>query len=230
MARDVGEIFVANRHMEKAQALAEAFGGKAVPFREAIKRAMTVDIVVTSTGAPHYVVKSWETKQLMARRKNKPIMFIDIAVPRDVEPEVGDIKGVTLYNIDDLEEVVDEHKEERRQEAFQAGSIVEEETQGLLDRYQYLYLRPVMAQLSERGERIRKRELRRVLPKLHDLSEEELKAIEHMSEMLVRKLLREPMRTLNASAGTQQEQQCVDAAKLLFKLDTIPEVGVDNEG
>lgn len=230
MARDVGEIFVANRHMEKAEALAEAFGGKAVPFREAIKRAMTVDIVVTSTGAPHYVVKSWETKQLMARRKDKPIMFIDIAVPRDVEPEVGDIKGVTLYNIDDLEEVVDEHKEERRQEAFQAESIVEEETQGLLDRYQYLYLRPVMAQLSERGERIRKRELRRVLPKLHDLSEDELKAIEHMSEMLVRKLLREPMRTLNASAGTLREQQCVDAAKLLFKLDTIPEVGADNEG
>ena len=225
LARGVQKIYVANRHLEKAEILAEEFNGEAVPWEEALKCAVHVDVVVTSTGAPHYVVKPWETQQLMTKRKGRPLFFIDIAVPRDVDPEVASIKGVTLYNIDSLEAVVDEHVQERREEAKGAKKIVEEEVQALSRRFQYLSFQPIMALLSERCERIRKRELRRVAPKLPDLTEEEWRQVEQMSRMIVRKILRMPMMKLNASAGTDSEEFYIDAMRALFKLDTIGETG-----
>ena len=228
-ARGVPKIYVANRHKEKAEAMAKNFGGEAVSFEQAFKQAVDIDVVVTSTGAPHYVVKAWETRQLMTRRRGRPIVFIDIAVPRDVDPDVALIKGVTLYNIDDLEEVVDEHVAERRQEAKLAEKIVREETASLLDKYQYLYLRPLMALLSEKAERIRCREVKRAMAKLPDLNKAQTRAVEHMSKMIVRKLLREPMMKINAAAGTPQEQFYIDAMRRLFKLDTIGETGTSEE-
>ena len=229
VARGVQKIYVANRHKEKAEVLAGYFGGEAVSFEQAFRQAVDIDVVVTSTGAPHYVVKTWETRQLMTKRKGRPIVFIDIAVPRDVDPDVAAIKGVTLYNIDDLEEVVDEHVAERRQEAKLAEKIVQEETASLLDKYQYLYLRPLMALLSEKAERIRCREVKRAMTKLPDLSKAEARAVEHMSKMIVRKLLREPMMKINGAAGTAQEQFYIDAMRRLFKLDTIGETGTSEE-
>ena len=229
VSRGVQKIYVANRHIEKAEELAAEFGGEAVPFEGALKRAQDVDVVVTSTGAPHYVVKPWETRQLMTRRKGRPLFFIDIAVPRDVDPEVGEIKGVTLYNIDALEAVVDAHVEERRQEAQEARAIVEEEVASLEERFQYLSFRPLMALLSERCERIRSREVRRAASKLPDLTRQEQRQVEHMTRMIVRKILRMPMMKLNSSAGTDQEAFYIHAMRALFKLDTIGETGTSEE-
>ena len=228
-SRGVKKIYVANRHKDKAQALAEYFGGEAVAFDRAFKEATDIDIVVTSTGAPHYVVKPWETQQLMTKRHGRPLVFIDIAVPRDVDPEVEEIKGVKLYNIDALEAVVDEHVEKRRHEARRAKKIVEEEIASLEDKFQYLSCRPLMALLSERCERIRCREVKRAASKLPDISKEEERAIEHMSKMIVRKILRTPMMKINASAGTEQEQFYIEAMRSLFKLDTIGEAGTSEE-
>ena len=228
-SRGVKKIYVANRHKDKAQALAEYFGGEAVAFDRAFKEATDIDIVVTSTGAPHYVVKPWETQQLMTKRHGRPLVFIDIAVPRDVDPEVEEIKGVKLYNIDALEAVVDEHVEKRRHEARRAKKIVEEEIASLEDKFQYLSCRPLMALLSERCERIRCREVKRAASKLPDITKEEERAIEHMSTMIVRKILRTPMMKINASAGTEQEQFYIEAMRSLFKLDTIGEAGTSEE-
>ena len=228
-SRGVKKIYVANRHKDKAQALAEYFGGEAVAFDRAFKEATDIDIVVTSTGAPHYVVKPCETQQLMTKRHGRPLVFIDIAVPRDVDPEVEEIKGVKLYNIDALEAVVDEHVEKRRHEARRAKKIVEEEIASLEDKFQYLSCRPLMALLSERCERIRCREVKRAASKLPDISKEEERAIEHMSKMIVRKILRTPMMKINASAGTEQEQFYIEAMRSLFKLDTIGEAGTSEE-
>ncbi|MFC2768401.1 MAG: glutamyl-tRNA reductase [Mitsuokella sp.] len=229
VSRGVQKIYVANRHIEKAEELAEEFGGEAVPFEGALKRAPDVDVIVTSTGAPHYVVKPWETRQLMTRRRGRPLFFIDIAVPRDVDPEVGEIKGVTLYNIDALEAVVDAHVEARRREAVEARRIVEEELAAIEARFQYLSLRPLMALLSERCERIRVREVRRARSKLPDLTKQERRQIEHMTRMIVRKILRMPMMKLNASAGTEQEAFYTHAMRALFKLDTIGETESSEE-
>ena len=223
------KIYVANRHIEKAEQLAADIGGEAIPFEGALRHAVDVDVVVTSTGAPHYVVKSWETQQLMTKRKGRPLFFIDIAVPRDVDPEVGDIRGVTLYNIDDLEAVVDEHMKERQEEAVLARKIIEEDVDSIMKRFQYLSFRPLMALLSERAERVRTREMKRAASKLPELTEEEWRMVDHMTQMIVRKLLRMPMMKLNASAGTEQEQFYIDAMRALFKLDTIGETGTIEE-
>lgn len=229
LARGVQKLYVANRHFDKAELLAREFGGEAVPWEQALRCAVRVDVIVTSTGAPHYVVKPWETQQLMAKRKGRPLFFIDIAVPRDVDPEVASIKGVTLYNIDSLEAVVDEHVQERREEAVGARRIVEEEVESLVQRFRYLSFQPIMALLSKRCERIRQREMRRVQPKLPDLTEEEWRQVGNMSRMIVRKILRMPMMKLNASAGTDSEEFYIDAMRALFKLDTIGETGTINE-
>ncbi len=227
--KGVQKIYVANRHRDKAQELADRFGGETVTFELAFQEATDVDVVVTSTGAPHYVVRPWETRQLMTKRKGRPLVFIDIAVPRDVDPDVAEIKGVTLYNIDNLEEVVDEHKQERQQEAQLAEKIVAEEVESLLGKFQYLSFQPLMAMLSERAERIRCREVKRALTKLPDLTREERRAMEHMSKMIVRKLLRNPMMEINASAGTGREQFYIEAMRSLFKLDIIGEAETSEE-
>ncbi len=223
IGRGVGKIFVANRHIDKAEAMAKKFGGEAVDFDSAIERADSVDIIVTSTGAPHYVIHPWETSLAMKKRKGRPLVFIDIAVPRDVDPDVANIKGVTVYNIDDLEEVVDEHKAERAAEAHEAEKIVDEEVESIIDKFQYLSFQPLMARLSGRADKIRRRELRRAMGKLPDLSDDEMKVIENMSRMIVRKLLRFPMMEINASAGTEREKFYIEAMNKLFKLDFIEE-------
>ena len=229
VSHGVTKLYVANRHYDKAKDFAERFHGEAVPFEHALERAKDVDVVVTSTGAPHYVVKGWETRHLMTQRKGRPLVFIDIAVPRDVDPEVEEIKGVKLFNIDALEAVVDDHMEERRQEAVEAGRIVEEEIASIKKRFQYLSCRPLMALLSERCERIRCRELQRAHSKLPELSEEQQRAMEHMTKMIVRKILRTPMMKINASAGTEEEAFYIEAMRSLFKLDTIGETGTCEE-
>lgn len=228
-AHGIETIYVANRHIERAQVLAERIGGEAIPFDRAMDYATHVDVVVTSTGAPHYVIKAWEARRLMARRQGRKLFLIDIAVPRDVDPDVAAIKGIELYNIDALEAVVDEHLSERQAEAVKAEKIVEEEVDSLLERFKYLSFQPLMALLSGRCERIREREIKRVSAKLPELSEEEGRQVEHMSRMIVRKILRIPMMKLRASAGTADEAFYIEAMRALFKLDAIGETGTSEQ-
>ena len=228
-AHGIELIYVANRHIERAERLAERIGGEAIPFDRAMEYATCVDVVVTSTGAPHYVIKAWEARRLMARRQGRKLFLIDIAVPRDVDPDVAAIKGIELYNIDALEAVVDEHLSERQAEAVKAEKIVEEEVDSLLERFKYLSFQPLMALLSGRCERIRAREIKRVSAKLPDLSEEEGRQVEHMSRMIVRKILRIPMMKLRSSAGTKDEAFYIEAMRSLFKLDAMGETGTSEQ-
>ena len=213
----VKKILVANHHIERALEMAEKIGGEAVPWENAIQRALDVDIIITSTGAPHYVIKPWQTQQLMTRRAGRGIFFIDIAVPRDVDPEVGKIGGVTLYNIDDLEAVVESHVKARQLEAEEARKIIEVEVAAMTERFKYLKFQPLMADLSDRAEKIRERELKRISGKIPNLTDEERRALDQMTKKIVRKLLRLPMMKLNASAGTSQENFYAAAMQALFR-------------
>ncbi len=213
----VKKIFVANHHIERAEEMAEKIGGEAVEWEDALLNAVDVDIIITSTGAPHYVIKTWQTQKLMTRRAGRGIFFIDIAVPRDVEPEVGKIHGVTLYNIDDLEAVVQSHIKAREIEAESARKIVEIEVSAIMERFKYLKFQPLMADLSNRAEKIRERELKRFSAKLPNLTEEEHRVLEQMTRKIVRKLLRLPMMKLNSSAGTNEENFYAAAMQALFK-------------
>ena len=152
----------------------------------------------------------------MTRREGRELLFIDIAVPRDVEPEVAQINGVTLYNIDDLESVVESNIKFRQEEAKTARKIVDDNVAATIERFKYLKFRSLMADLSQRAEKIREREVKRVAHKLPNLNEDEKKVVDQMTKMIVRKLLRMPMMRLNASAGTDNEKFLTDAMRALL--------------
>ena len=218
MAQGLKSLYVANRHLERAQELADQYGGEAVEWPAVYGLLGSMDIVITSTGAPHYVIHKGEVMHAVASRPEKPLVLIDIAVPRDVEPSVGDLPDISLYNIDDLKAVVDDNLQERQREALIAEGIIKEEVEGLMERFTYLSMQPVMSQLSDKAEFIRRKELKRAMRKLPDISEEEYRVIEKMTHMIVRKMLRDPMRMVNKTAGTSRERLLKFAIRKLFKL------------
>lgn len=211
-------VIVTNRHFDRAQALADKMGGRAVPFDRAFQAADEADILVSSTGATQYIIKPWDVRQLMNRRNNRPIVIIDIAVPRDSDPEVGSIKGVTLINIDDLQHIVEDNIRFREGEAERARMIIEEEITSIQERFAYLSTRPVMVSLADKAEHIRAREQRKALAKIEGLTEEDKKILDHMTHVIVRKLLREPMIRLNTAAGTPQELAEKEIMERIFQL------------
>ena len=217
---------VSGRGGRPLKSLAEALKGKQGRFRQNLL-GKRVDysgrsVIVTD---PKLLLHQCGLPKTMALELFKPFVMKRLVELGKVE----NIKGVTLYNIDALEAVVDEHKEERQQEAKLAHAIVEEEVKSIEDKFQYLSFRPLMALLSERCERIRLREIRRASSKLPDLTKSERRQIEHMTRMIVRKILRMPMMKLNASAGTPQEAFYIEAMRALFKLDTIGEAATSEE-
>lgn len=219
----VNTVFVSNRNLERARQLAEKFRGIAVPFEHFMESAEQADIVITSTGAPHYLIRSWDVAHLMPKRQGRPIIFIDIAVPRDVEPEVAALAGVNLYNIDDLEAVAESNMRGREKEAQAAETIIEADLADLIAKFRYLSFRPTLARLRDKVETIRQREMKRALAKLPEATPEERKVLENLSKMLVRKLIRDPIIRINESAGTDKEAYFLDATRKLFKLDDIGE-------
>ena len=220
----VKTVFVSNRNHKRAEELAEKFHGQAVPFEHFMQWAVKTDIIITSTGAPHYIVNSWDVAHIMPQRAGRPLIFIDIAVPRDVEPEVAAIAGVSLYNIDNLNAVVDSNRRERLREARKAEKILEKEAAELTERFRYLSYQPVLSRLKDKAEAIRQREVKRAMAKLPDLSPEDRRVMENMSRMLVRKLLRDPVLCTNEAAAAGEESFCVEALNRLFKLR---ELGAD---
>ena len=212
-------IFVSNRNLDHARELADKFGGTAIPYRKMFEHASTADIIITSTGAPHYVLTAENLGPLLTKRSGRPLILIDIAVPRDVDPALGDMKGVTVYNIDDLEDVVDSNKTFRSGEAATAEAIIQEEIIGLKERLRYYTMRPVMVRLHNKMNFLRQKVLKKALIKLPHITEEEKRIIEIMSERLEHKFLREPMRAMNAAAGTPEEDRLKRIISELFLLD-----------
>jgi glutamyl-tRNA reductase len=221
----VRTVFVSNRNFARAEALADRFRGVAVPFEDFMKSAVDADIVITSTGAPHYIIRAWDVAHLMPKRGGRPIIFIDIAVPRDVEPEVEAIAGASLYNIDALEAVVENNIRERAHEAQAAEAIIEEAVAEVLDKFRYLAFRPTLAGLRDKAENIRQRVLKRAFAKLPDALPEERRVIENMSKMLMRKILRDPILNITEAAGTGREHYYLEALRTLFKLEDAGEEG-----
>lgn len=204
-AKGVKTIFVSNRTFSRAEELAERFGGEAVQFDKFTDLAKEADILITSTGAPHYIIEVPEARKIMEARGGDPIVMIDIAVPRDIDPAVAQVEGVNMFNIDALESVVEENKQHRLDEANKALPIIEDGIDEIESKLKYLSVRPIMVLLSDKAERIRKRELHRAMAKFPEAGEKERKIIDNMSRMLVRKILRDPMIRFGQVAGTDEE-------------------------
>lgn len=212
-------IIVSNRNYAHAQELARKFGGQAIPYRELFNQATAADIIITSTGAPHYILTAENLGPLLPARQGRPLVLIDIAVPRDVDPRLGEMEGVTVYNIDDLENVVDNNRQLRAGEALLAEQLIEEELLALKERLRYYRVRPVMVRLHDKMNFYRQHLLKKAFIKLPGLREEERRLIEQFSKRLEHKFLREPMMALNAVAGTEQEEEYKLWLGRIFHLD-----------
>jgi glutamyl-tRNA reductase len=199
----VDRVLVASRTEERALEAAGRFGGTAIRLESCAARLREVDIVISSTGAPGYVLRRSEVAAGLHGRRGRPLFFIDIAVPRDIDPEVNTLDNVYLYDIDDLKEIVDANRCERRQEAELAESLVEREVAAFHAWMLALDAGTAIASLRERGHLLKDEELKRFLERHRDgLSEAQRRDLEGMLHALVNKLLHEPTVLLKRSLGS----------------------------
>jgi glutamyl-tRNA reductase len=218
MARGAGSIFVANRTYDRAVELAANFGGEAIRFDELYANCDRADIVITSTGSPVAIFKREHGEMFLARRKNRPMFFIDIAVPRDVDPEMNKLDGIFVYDIDDLQDAVSTHVEGRHKEAERAESIIEVEVERFQVRLQTLHVVPTIVSLQDQFETIRQAELDRVRGRLGKLSPEQEAAIEALSHGIVNKILHTPIRSLKSAAAGPEITTLIDSFRKIFDL------------
>jgi glutamyl-tRNA reductase len=215
----VTEVLVTNRTLTRAEALADRFGGKAVPFEDFARFLPEVDIVVSSTGAPHFVLGVDEMRSAMKARKQKPVFLIDIAVPRDIDPRINGLPNVYLYDVDDLQGVVDANKKERAKEAEKAEAIVLEEVQSFLGWLKTLEVTPTIRALRESFDAIRRAEMEKTLKAFGEgLSSKQQKSLEAMGQAIVNKILHQPTLYLKALADDPEVDFSVDAVRRLFGL------------
>jgi glutamyl-tRNA reductase len=211
-------ILVTNRTWERALELAERFHGEAIPFSGLLNALVRADIVISSTGSPDFVVRKEEVSGILKKRKNNPLFFIDIAVPRDIDPQVHTIDNVYLYDIDDLQEVAESNIKDRRREASRAEAIVASEVEKFCRWYQSLEAVPTIVLLQEKMEALRKKELGKTLSALPHFSEEERRAMEAFSEAIVKKIIHGPIAFLKETSNDSEAERYVDVVKKLFKL------------
>ncbi|GAW93601.1 glutamyl-tRNA reductase [Calderihabitans maritimus] len=219
VANGISRILVANRSYERAVRLPERFQGEAVEFSQLLERMKEADVVVSCTAATHYIIKRDDIARVMREREGQPMFLIDIAVPRDIEPEVGGIEGVTLYDIDGLKNVVDRNLEQRRKAAEKAEKIIEEEIESFFKWLGSLFVVPTIVALKEKANRIKEAELTRALNRLAPVTEREKKVISSMANSIVNQLLHDPIINLKERATTKQGHLYAEILQNLFNLE-----------
>lgn len=216
-----GEIFVANRTFDRGVALARRFRGQAVRFEEIEDCLQSVDVIISSTGASGFVVRKEQVKRLLKKRKNRPLFFIDIAVPRDIDPQINLLENVYVYDIDDLKGVVDENIEDRQKEAVKGERIVDEAVIQYRRWYENLSAVPTIVALREKMAAIADGELKKTVSALPDLSEADRSALEKMIRSMVNKMMHHPTVFLKSEGMHGDKALYLDVARKLFKLDDI---------
>lgn len=220
-------VIVSNRTVERAEELARRLQGKAVPFGEMTPALRDADIVVASTSAPHPVLSEDEVRKAFPDGPSKPLLIVDIAIPRDVEPSVAEVPDVFLYNIDDLQRIVDENLERRRKAIPRAEERVAGQVEEFHAWYASLEVVPVIKSLRERAEEVRRRELERVMNRLSHLGTEDRSEVEEFSRRLLNKLLHDPTIRLREGAADGRATEIVEAARFLYGLDEEGEESQD---
>jgi glutamyl-tRNA reductase len=211
-------IFVTNRTYERAQELAAIFQGTPVEYQRFLGILPEVDIVITSSGAPHYILTRDEMERVIAARRNKPMFLIDIAVPRNIEPLVNEIDNIFLYDIDDLQEVVDANLRERFKEAERAEELVSQEVERMMARLKVQEVAPTIVSLQGQLEEIRAGEVERVRRKLGPLTPEQEDALETLTRSIVNKIAHGPISELRRQAGRPDGVHIIDAIRQVFHL------------
>jgi len=218
LAHGCGSIFVANRTYDRAVHLADKFNGQAIRFEDLYSTCDRADIVITSTGAPHAIFRREHGEQFLARRRNRPMFFIDIAVPRDVDPAMNKLDGIFVYDIDDLQQAVASHVSDRRKEAERAEAIVNIEVERFQARIQTLDVVPTIVSLQDHLETIRQAEIDRVRGRLGHLTPDQEMAVEAMTRGIVNKIMHTPISTLKTAARDPEATTVIELVRRLFNL------------
>jgi glutamyl-tRNA reductase len=219
MTHGLKSIAVTNRTFEKAVEVARLFNGRPVSFEEIGVQLPEVDIVLTSTSSTQYVITYEDVKKILRKRRNRPLFFIDIAVPRDVEPEVNDLENVYVYDIDDLKGVIRLNLEQRNQEAIRAEGIIKEELVKFERWLKTLAVVPTIVFLRDKAEAIVESELRKSRSALEDLTPREKEAVQTLSRSIAEKLLSDPILYLKGKSDRPTLHAYLDMTRKLFHLD-----------
>jgi len=216
----LAHIFVTNRTHQRAVELAQAFNGTAVDYTRFVSMLPEVDIVIASTGATNYVLTKEDMQRVIAARKNRPMFLIDISVPRNIDPGVNDLENLFLYDIDDLQGVVNANLKERNKEAERAEAIVNAEVDKMITRLHVQEVAPTIVSLQEQLEDIRAGEVAKTLRRLPNLSQADRDAIEAMSRAIMNKVAHGPISALRHHAGQPEGAQVISAIRRVFHIDS----------
>ncbi len=222
MQQGAHSLLVANRTFDRALRIAREFEAQAVRFEDLYATADQADIIITSTGSQHHIFRREHGQQFLHKRRNRPMFFIDIAVPRDVDPEMNRVDGVFLYDIDDLQSVAASHLADRAREAQRAEEIITQEVLRFQRKAQTLNVTPMIVELQNTAEDIRQAELRRVQARLQSLTPEQQAAVESLTRGLMNKFLHQPMQSLKAAAQ-ESDALVIEVLREIFGLSSAQE-------
>jgi glutamyl-tRNA reductase len=212
-------IFITNRTWERAEEMAKLFDGRPIEYTRFLDILHEVDIVITSSAAPHYILTREDMQRVIAQRRNKPIYLIDIAVPRNIDPRVNEIEGVFLKDVDDLEGVVNANIQQRGKQADQAEKIVEAEVEQMLARLRLEEVTPTIIGLQAQLEEIRLAEVTRTLRRMPGLTAEQQQQIDVMTKSMVNKIAHGPISELRRNAGQPEGSVVIDAIRRVFHIE-----------
>jgi len=216
--RGVSRVIIANRSPERAAELARKYGGKAIALELMEDYLPRADIVIASTGARGHIIEPEHIRSAMRTRRNKPMLLLDIAVPRDINPAVNDIQNVYLFDIDDLKEAAEDNRRQREAEVGKCLEIIDRHIDSCMKAIEGMKVAPTIAKLSETVHNIMEAELARTLPKLGNLSEREKNEIRHMADRIVHKILHGPVQTLTEKTRDGEGHWYVEVIRKLFRL------------
>ena len=214
----VGNIAVANRTFERAVALADRFSGTAIKFEELIPTVADVDIIISSTGSPEFILTRQQLKGLMRKRRNRPLFFIDIAVPRDIDPEINRLANTYVYDIDDLKGVIEENIEDRQREAIKGERIVDEAVIKFRQWFESLEIVPTIKAIRGKLEAIAAAELKKTLQS-ESLPASAHETVRRMAQSMINKILHDPTDVLKRNGCQRGQSVYLDVARKLFRLD-----------
>jgi glutamyl-tRNA reductase len=211
-------VFVTNRTPERAVEMAKLFQGTPVEYTRFTAMLPEVDIVIASSGAPHYILRKEEMQRVIAARRNKPMFLIDIAVPRNIEPAINDLDNVFLYDIDDLQEVVNANLRERMKEAEHAELLVAEEVERMMARLKVAEVTPTIVGLQEQLEQIRTAEMEKVRRRFGPFTAQQEEALEALTHGIINKIAHGPISELRSHAGKPEGAHVIAAIRKAFHL------------
>jgi glutamyl-tRNA reductase len=215
------EILIANRTERRAAELAQLFNGTVIPYASVLERLPEADIVITSSGAPHYILTKANVRAAIEARRSQPMFLIDIAVPRNIDPAVNDLEHAFLYDIDDLQRIVDRNLTNRREVAQEAEQIISQEVERLQGRLRARDVTPTIVSLQEQLESVRRETLARFRPKLGALTEEQDEAVQALTRSIINKIAHGPISELRRQAADQfahEKDEAISFVRRIFRL------------